>query len=309
MKKCLLAIIACLCLVFAFTACGDGGSSGFDVPFEKGTTDAAQITTNAGDVEEITAKELDKLQESNGAKFDTDYKHGEVLGVGIVSEIKGAHGWNGYDMEAAVRLENGWYVEAASPDMVKDFEVGDVVAFKGKLSGVWDEEGLIFGKDESAPQIQLFAEAGSEDAVAKDDASAGEGSSAVDAEYYAELAKLPTLDCVVDSASDLGSSQSSSSGTSGTNFFVEYRYELDAASADEAKDLLKQYCDFLSENGFETEQSDSDSYTIMSEGTKLATIDFEDEDGSYYAEMELVEVDQSYKDQKLEELEEGFDED
>lgn len=303
MKKKLFVIITCLCMVFAFTACGGSGSedSGFDVPFEKGTTDAAQITTNEGEVEETSPEKLCDLQDSNGAKFDTDYKKGTVIGVGIISEIEGSHKWNGYDMEASVETENGWIIEAASAEEVKDYEIGDVIAFKGKLSGVFSDEAMVFGKDENTPEIQLFAKAGTADAEAKDESGAKDGS----AECYEENASLPKLDSVIDKMSEQGSSSSVSSGTAGDSISVEYTYEINASSADNAKALLEDYCDYVNKNGLKAQKQDSDTYEIKDGDTTIATIDFEDEDGTYYAELEIVEVDQSYMDSRMEELEDN----
>lgn len=126
MKK-ILALILAAALSLSLVACGGGG----------GTT--CTVTNNDGEEETISAHDLKDVVKSNTIKWDNLYRDAYVVVTGKIEKIHGNIKVNGYQCEAAVEIEDGWFVELKTQEELASFDVGDTVEITGNIT---DADGI-----------------------------------------------------------------------------------------------------------------------------------------------------------------------
>ena len=113
---------------------------------------------NEGEIENLTAKELNDIQKSNGVKFKALYFGAPIR---IISTVKAVHGSctvNGYSMEAYVELEGGWEVEAESAADVLNLNPGDTVMVTGSIFAAIIGTVAIYAVNGHSTSIELYSE-------------------------------------------------------------------------------------------------------------------------------------------------------
>ena len=97
----------------------------------------AKIVDNEGNHVEMTAKELEALQDENEAKFEKYYVGAKISFTGTVEEIKTNFTWNGSSIIFdAIYFEEGWYVfvlHGSENDLLGELEVGDKVEVESQI--------------------------------------------------------------------------------------------------------------------------------------------------------------------------------
>lgn len=117
-----------------------------------------EIVNNEGEIENLTAKELNDIQKSNGVKFKALYFGAPIK---IISTVKAVHGSctvNGYSMEAYVELEGGWEVEAESAADVLNLNPGDTVMVTGNIFAAIIGTVAIYAVNGHSTSIELYSE-------------------------------------------------------------------------------------------------------------------------------------------------------
>lgn len=124
MKKALSLLLA-LVLCLSLCACGNSSSP-------------AIITNNNGETEELTAKHLIELFESNEAKFDQQYESCPITIESTIKKIEGDSFYlNGVNYASFIlHLDGGWDVEilqSVYDEKYSNLEVGDTVKITSKI--------------------------------------------------------------------------------------------------------------------------------------------------------------------------------
>jgi len=126
MKKLFISLLSIL-LIFSLTACSLGSNK-------------ATVTTNSGEVKEMTFDEIKDLPDENQPLFTEEYCGATVEFTGKISSVGGAYllrSW--FEVDAYLEIESSssgpgvWFVEIPRSE-ASNYNVGDTVYVKGKLA-------------------------------------------------------------------------------------------------------------------------------------------------------------------------------
>lgn len=139
MKK-FISFLIVIALVFSLSACG-----GSDSP--------ATITDKDGNVVQMTAKELCKLEEENSARFESLYYGANIVFVGTVKKVFSNARFNGSLVVDGIEFEEGWEVHLHNSwydSMLLELNPGDKVKVTSQIYSVFGRNVTVLGMGSSA---------------------------------------------------------------------------------------------------------------------------------------------------------------
>lgn len=121
-------------------------------------TISIEIINNNGEKESLTANELCKLRNDNGARFEKLYFGAPITVIGVIKAVHGSTISNGHKMSAYVELNDGWEVEAVSVNDVVDLNPNDIVKITGCIYDAFAGKVSIFIVNGNTTTIELYSE-------------------------------------------------------------------------------------------------------------------------------------------------------
>lgn len=144
MKK-LIALLLATILIFSLWACSNNSSTNSNSTSNTQKNVKATVINKKGATEQLTAKELLDLSESNPVNFDNNYWSAKVTVTGTVNEIGGLSSINGTHYNWTLKVEGGecdWFIgddkyntSTISEDLIASLSKGDTVEISGEIVG------------------------------------------------------------------------------------------------------------------------------------------------------------------------------
>ncbi len=124
MKKIIAIGIVLCCVVASLTGCFGGKVK-------------ATVTTNSGEVKELTLDEIKDIEESNTVLFEEEYVGADITVTSTITKVGGAYmlrSW--FDCDAYLELESGstgCFFKPITEEEASTYNVGDTVTVSGKI--------------------------------------------------------------------------------------------------------------------------------------------------------------------------------
>lgn len=144
MKK-LIALLLSTILIFSLWACSNNSSTNSNGTSNTQKNVKATVINKKGATEQLTAKELLDLSESNPVNFDNNYWSAKVTVTGTVNEIGGLSSINGTHYNWTLKVEGGecdWFIgddkyntSTVTEDLIASLSKGDTVEISGEIVG------------------------------------------------------------------------------------------------------------------------------------------------------------------------------
>lgn len=144
MKK-LIALLLATILIFSLWACSNNSSTNSNSTSNTQKNVKATVINKKGATEQLTAKELLDLSESNPVNFDNNYWSAKVTVTGTVNEIGGLSSINGTHYNWTLKVEGGecdWFIgddkyntSTVPEDLIASLSKGDTVEISGEIVG------------------------------------------------------------------------------------------------------------------------------------------------------------------------------
>ena len=144
MKK-LIALLLFTILIFSLGACSNNSSTNSNGTSNTQKNVKATVINKKGATEQLTAKELLDLSESNPVNFDNNYWSAKVTVTGTVNEIGGLSSINGTHYNWTLKVEGGecdWFIgddkyntSTVPEDLIASLSKGDTVEISGEIVG------------------------------------------------------------------------------------------------------------------------------------------------------------------------------
>lgn len=118
-----IGMVLCLVMVM-FTGCSGGKVK-------------ATVTTNSGEIKEMTLDEIKEIEDSNSVLFEEEYVGADISVTSKIEKIGGAYmlrSW--FDCDAYLELESGstgCFFKPITEDEAKTYSVGETVTVSGKI--------------------------------------------------------------------------------------------------------------------------------------------------------------------------------
>lgn len=118
-----IGMVLCLVVVM-FTGCSGGKVK-------------ATVTTNSGEIKEMTLDEIKEIEDSNSVLFEEEYVGADISVTSKIEKIGGAYmlrSW--FDCDAYLELESGstgCFFKPITEDEAKTYSVGETVTVSGKI--------------------------------------------------------------------------------------------------------------------------------------------------------------------------------